>query len=116
VSVYKPASALDRLQRARSFTAYGFAITTVITVVSTVLHDANYLRPAYHGFALNLWSLTGATCAVLWCAYHMYKRIEERERRTEEIRAEIAALSEAARVAGWAVAMEQSNIRNINRR
>lgn len=129
MSVQKTASALDRLQRARTFTAYGFAITTVITMVSTVLRDTEYLRPAYYGVALNLWSLAGASWAMLWCAYHMCKRLEEREarhvKRAKAIQEEVAALktaleeaaSEVAKVAELTATMEEDKtIRHINRR
>ena len=129
MSVNKATSALERLQRARTFTAYGFAIITVITVISTVLRDTEYLRPAYYGFVLNLWSLAGVAWAVLWCAYHLCKRLDEREarhtKRAKAIQEEVAALKEAQQQAALevdkvaeltATMEEEKTIRHNNRR
>lgn len=129
MSVQKTASALERLERAKTLTAYAFVITTVVTIAGTVLRDAEYLRPAYYGFVLNLWSLAGVAWAVSWCAYHMCKRLEEREarhiRRAKAIQQEVAALKaaqeraavEVAKVAELTATMEEDkNVRRINRR
>lgn len=64
-----------------------------------------------------LWTATGITVVVVCCTAYSAAREHQRAKRLRCIEQKLDDLTAAARVAGWAAAMEEdTNVRHITRR
>jgi hypothetical protein len=101
---------LHRIRRDRTYSAVGFAMTTVATVAIAVLRENWAIPSGIWGVLLILWALTGVAWIV---TRYLTPVVEAQARQTKQIK----RLAEATKVTGWAAAMEDdSNVRRINRR
>lgn len=83
---------------------------TVATFVIGAVRNNQVFSSSVWGVCLILWVLTG----VAWIVTRYVTLVVEAQARQAK---QIKKLAEAAKVAGWATAMEEeTNVRNINRR
>lgn len=112
----KQANTLLRAHRVRVVSAYGFAAMTVTVAGVAVLRDTGVTPPSVWGIILMLWVLTGVAAIDARRAAHQAEWQARQAKRAKQLQQQVDLLSEAARVAGWVAAMEEDNVRRINRR